>query len=118
MGRWRLFVSAGAAGLLAIGLLGAGGAGTAGGATSVNWPQYLYSPGHSSGNAAATAITPANAASLTLAWKFNPATTGFLSSPVVYNGVIYSARRTDTSTHSARPPARSSGSGSSASCRS
>ncbi len=89
MGRWRLFVSAGAAGLLAMGLLGAGGAGTAGGATFVNWPQYLYSPGHSSGNAAATAITPANAASLTLAWKFNPASTGFLSSPVVYNGVIY-----------------------------
>src|SRR5579871_1010689 len=89
MGRWRLFVSAGVAGLLAIGLSGAGGAGTAGGATFVNWPQYLYSPGHSSDNAAATAITPANAASLTRAWQFNPATTGFLSSPVVYNGVIY-----------------------------
>jgi len=89
MGRWRLFVSAGVAGLLAMGLLGAGGAGTAGGATFVNWPQYLYSPGHSSDNAAATAITPANAASLTRAWQFNPATTGFLSSPVVYNGVIY-----------------------------
>ena len=89
MGRWRLFVSAGVAGLLAIGLLGAGGAGTAGGATFVNWPQYLYSPGHSSDNAAATAITPANAASLTRAWQFSPATTGFLSSPVAYNGVIY-----------------------------
>jgi outer membrane protein assembly factor BamB len=89
MRRWRLFVSAGVAGLLATGLLGAGGAGTAGGATFVNWPQYLYSPGHSSDNAAATAITLANAASLTVAWQFNPATTGFLSSPVVYNGVIY-----------------------------
>ena len=89
MRRWRLFVSAGVAGLLATGLLGAGGAATAGGATFVNWPQYLYSPGHSSDNTAATAITPANAASLTLAWQFSPATSGFLSSPVVYNGVIY-----------------------------
>ena len=89
MRRWRLFVSAGAAGLLATGLLGPGGASTAGGATFVNWPQYLYSPGHSSDNAAATTITPANAASLTLAWQFSPATSGFLASPVVYNGVIY-----------------------------
>lgn len=89
MGRWRLFVSAGVAGLLATGLLGAGGAGTAAGTTFVNWPQYLYSPDHSSANAAATAITPANAARLTRAWQFNPATTGFLSSPVVFNGVIY-----------------------------
>jgi outer membrane protein assembly factor BamB len=89
MGRWRLFVSAGVAGLLATGLLGAGSAGTAAGTTFVNWPQYLYSPAHASDNAAATAITPANAASLTLAWHFSPATSGFLSSPVVYNGVIY-----------------------------
>ena len=72
MRRWRLFVSAGVAGLLAMGLLGAEGAGTAGGATFVNWPQYLYSPGHSSGNAAATTITPVNAASLTRAWQFSP----------------------------------------------
>ena len=55
----------------------------------MNWPQYLYSPAHSSANMAATTITPANAASLTLAWQFSPATSGFLSSPVVYNGVIY-----------------------------
>ena len=55
----------------------------------MNWPQYLYSPSHSSDNAAATTITPANAANLTLAWQFSPATSGFLSSPVVYNGVIY-----------------------------
>lgn len=94
MRRWRLFVSAGAAGLLAAGLLGAGGAGSAAGTTFVNWPQYLYAPGHSSDNAAATAITPANAASLALAWQFSPSKapdgqSGFLSSPVVYNGVIY-----------------------------
>ena len=89
MRQWRLFVSAGAAGLLATGLLGAGGAGTAGGATFVSWPQYLYSPGHSSDNTAATTVTTANAASLTRAWRFSSATGGFLSSPVVYNGVIY-----------------------------
>ncbi len=89
MGRWRLLVSAGVAGLLATALLGAGGAGTAAGTAFVNWPQYLYSPGHSSANPGATAITPANAASLTRAWQFSPGSTGFLSSPVVYNGVIY-----------------------------
>lgn len=89
MRRWRLLVSAVVAGLLAAGLLGTGSAGTAGGATFVNWPQYLYSPDHLSANTAATAITPAKAARLTRAWQFNPATTGFLSSPVVYNGVIY-----------------------------
>jgi outer membrane protein assembly factor BamB len=78
--------------VLATGLLGAGGAG---GTAFVNWPQYLYSPAHTSANMAATAITPANAASLTLAWQFTPGKapvgglSGFLSSPVVYNGVIY-----------------------------
>jgi outer membrane protein assembly factor BamB len=89
MRRWRLFVTAGVAGLLATGLLGGGIAGSAGGATFANWPQYLYSPDHLSANAAATAVTPANAASLTRAWQFSPAQSGFLSSPVVYNGVIY-----------------------------
>src|SRR5262252_7795379 len=78
MRRWRFFVSAVVAGLLVTGLVGAGATGTAGGTTFVNWPQYLYSPDHSS----------ANAAHLTRVWQFNPAT-GFLSSPVVYNGVIY-----------------------------
>src|SRR5690349_8936890 len=89
MRHWRLFVSAGVAGLLATGLLGAGSTGTAAGTTFVNWPQYLYSPGHSSANAAATTITPANAAHLTRAWQFSPGVGGFLSSPVVYNGAIY-----------------------------
>ena len=87
MRRWRFFVSAVVAGLLATGLAGA--AGTAAGTTFVNWPQYLYSPDHLSANAAATGITPASAKHLTRVWQFNPATTGFLSSPVVYNGVIY-----------------------------
>src|SRR5215467_9212142 len=89
MRRWRFFVSAVVAGLLATGLVGAGAAGTAGGTTFVNWPQYLYSPDHLSANTAATTITPKNAARLTRVWQFNPAATGFLSSPVVYKGVIY-----------------------------
>jgi outer membrane protein assembly factor BamB len=90
MRRWRFVVTAGLAGMLAAGLLGASGAT---GTTFVNWPQYLYSPAHSSANLAATAITPANAASLTRAWQFVPGQSGFLSSPVVYNGVIYIGAR-------------------------
>src|SRR5262250_1865025 len=92
MRRWRLFASAGIAGALVAGLAGAAGAG---GATHTDWPQYLYSPGHASANTAAKVITPANAAGLALAWKFVPdkapvaGLMGFLSSPTVYNGVIY-----------------------------
>jgi len=71
------------------------GPGTAGGATFVNWPQYLYSAGHTSDNPAANAITPANASSLRLLWKFDPPASpvtglrGFYSGPTTYNGVIY-----------------------------
>jgi len=90
MRRWHLFASAGIAGVLAAGLIGAPGAG---GATFTNWPQYLYSPGHTSANPVANVITPANAASLTQAWKFAPGNAGFLSSPTVYNGVIYIGAR-------------------------
>jgi outer membrane protein assembly factor BamB len=94
MRRWRLVACAGIAGVLATGLLGATGAG---GATFTNWPQYLYSPGHTSANTVANVITPANAARLKLAWKFVPSNSagraGFLSSPTVYNGVIYIGAR-------------------------
>jgi outer membrane protein assembly factor BamB len=73
--------------------------GTAAGQNFVNWTQYLYSPDHTSDNQPATTITPANAATLKLAWKFIPSTAigsglrGFLSSPTVYNGVIYIGAR-------------------------
>jgi len=84
------------AGVLAAGVLGTG---MANGATFVNWTQYLFSSGHSSENAAATTITPANAATLEQKWKFNPAAApipglgGFFASPTVYNGVIYIGAR-------------------------
>jgi polyvinyl alcohol dehydrogenase (cytochrome) len=77
----------------------AAGATGVGGATFTNWPRYLYSAGHTSYNSAATAITPANAGDLTLAWHFSPpgvkgaSLGGFISSPVVYNGVIYIGAR-------------------------
>ncbi len=60
-----------------------------------NWPGYLYSAGHSSYNAGATAITPSNAGQLAPAWKWlppaspNSATTSLLASPTVVNGVVY-----------------------------
>jgi outer membrane protein assembly factor BamB len=66
--------------------------------TFANWTQYLFSAGHSSHNGAATVITPANASKVSQAWKFAPGTApsglaGFLSSPTVYNGVIYIGAR-------------------------
>jgi outer membrane protein assembly factor BamB len=65
---------------------------------SVNWPQYLYSAGHTSDNTAATIITPANAGKLARVWSFHPPTApsglaGFFSSPTVYNGAIYIGAR-------------------------
>lgn len=64
--------------------------------TFVNWPAYLLGPAHSSDNAAAAAITPAKAATMTRAWTWEPAKPtmsgqpwGLLASPTVFNGRIY-----------------------------
>jgi polyvinyl alcohol dehydrogenase (cytochrome) len=62
-----------------------------------DWPGYLFGPGHSSYNAAATAITPANAGSLTSYWQWQaaaPTMTGqpsraLYASPTVYQGRVY-----------------------------
>jgi outer membrane protein assembly factor BamB len=62
----------------------------------INWPGYLFGPEHSS-YSPATAITPANAATLTRRWHWRcPAHTvttqpnsGFVASPTVYDGTIY-----------------------------
>ncbi len=66
--------------------------GSASADNSVNWPAYLFGNEHSSFNAAATAITTSNVASLAQAWSFVPP--GHLggqiySSPVVYEGNVY-----------------------------
>lgn len=58
----------------------------------VNWPAYLFGPAHSSDNAAALAITTANAGSLSQAWAFvPPGNVGneIYSSPAVYQGNVY-----------------------------
>jgi len=84
------------AGALVTGTLGPG---AAQGTTFINWSQYLFSTRHTSENPAATVITPANAGSLKLLWKFTPAAApisglgGFYSSPTVFNGVIYIGAR-------------------------
>jgi outer membrane protein assembly factor BamB len=62
-----------------------------------DWSQYLYSPGHSSYNAAATSITVAGvqAGSLQPVWSWTvPASTNagassLLASPTVVDGVVY-----------------------------
>jgi outer membrane protein assembly factor BamB len=96
MRRWRLFAAIASAGALLTGIFGMG---IAQGAAFVNWSQYLFSTRHTSDNAAATAITSANAASVKLLWKFSPSAApisglgGFYSSPTVYDGVIYIGAR-------------------------
>jgi polyvinyl alcohol dehydrogenase (cytochrome) len=95
--RWRIWAMAGTVSALIAGTLGAGLA--SGATTFANWPQYLFSSGHKSENAAAKAITPANAASVKVQWKFSPAAApipglgGFFASPTVYNGVVYIGAR-------------------------
>jgi outer membrane protein assembly factor BamB len=71
------------------------GTGTTRAASSADWPGYLYSTSHSSYNAAATAITPANAHTLKRVWIFKPdapavkSLGGFYASPAVRDGVVY-----------------------------
>jgi outer membrane protein assembly factor BamB len=95
---WGLLAAAAAVCALGTGAVSTG-AGSALGQTYINWSQYLYSNTHSSDNVAATAITPANAADLKLLWTFTPSAApianlgGFLSSPSVYDGVIYIGAR-------------------------
>jgi outer membrane protein assembly factor BamB len=76
-------------GALAV-IAGAGLIAAAGPASAIvaatDWPAYLDGPGHGSFNAADTAITPANAASLVLKWH---ASGGFLSSPAVADGAVF-----------------------------
>jgi outer membrane protein assembly factor BamB len=66
-------------------------------ATTVDWPSYLFDNGHSSFNAAATAITPQNAAGLHKTWTFKPKNQNgqpaarFFGSPVAVGGVVYIA---------------------------
>ena len=62
----------------------------------INWPAYLRGPAHSSDNAAAGAISPATAATMTRAWTWQPAKAtmpgqpwGLLASPTVVGGRIY-----------------------------
>ena len=60
-----------------------------------DWPAYLYGADHSSYNAAATAITPANVGDLQQMWQWlppastNSGSTASYASPTVANGVVY-----------------------------
>jgi outer membrane protein assembly factor BamB len=64
---------------------------------AVNWSAYLKGSGHSSTNAAATAITPNNVSSLAVAWTWTPDAptqpgqpdAQLYASPTVRNGVVY-----------------------------
>jgi outer membrane protein assembly factor BamB len=64
---------------------------------AANWSAYLNGPGHSSTNAAATAITPSNVSSLSVAWNWKPSAptkagqpnAQLYASPTVHDGVVY-----------------------------
>ena len=62
---------------------------------AADWPGFLLDTGHSSYNAAATTITPGNAATLSPAWRWlvppstNAGKTTLWASPTVVNGVVY-----------------------------
>lgn len=66
-------------------------------AALTDWPAYLFGPGHSSWNKMATAITPANAASVVQAWEWTPDPpilpgqpgSALLASPTVFRGRIF-----------------------------
>jgi polyvinyl alcohol dehydrogenase (cytochrome) len=66
-------------------------------ATTDNWTSYLFNRGHSSYNAAATAITPTNVGSLTSYWQWRAAPptkagqpgAALYASPTVYQGRVY-----------------------------
>jgi polyvinyl alcohol dehydrogenase (cytochrome) len=81
-------------GFLIAGLLSAS-AGPAAAQGAGDWPAFLYGPGHSSFNAAATAITPGTVPSLQRVWKWatpaspNDATNNLWASPTVVAGVVY-----------------------------
>jgi outer membrane protein assembly factor BamB len=71
-------------------------------ATFANWPAYQYQSAHGSHNAAATAVTTSNSASLVKAWTWKPAAPTMSgqpspqinASPTVYNGRIYIGAKT------------------------
>ena len=75
-----------AVGFAAMTVWGLPAAGAATPHSYVNWPSYLFGRFHNSYQSGADAITPANATSLTMSWQDS---IGVLSSPTVYNGVIY-----------------------------
>ena len=66
---------------------------SAGAAPNANWSAYLNGPLHHSYAKAAKAISATNANSLVQAWRWTPPLSpggpGFISSPTVYDGVIY-----------------------------
>ena len=82
--------------LCVVAAMGVAGASTRA-ATFINWPGFLFRPTHTSTSKLATAIKPANAASLVHAWTWRaakPTMTGqpaptLAASPTVYNGVVY-----------------------------
>ena len=63
--------------------------------SSADWSAYLHDTGHTSDNAAATSITPANLGNLQPVWRWvvpaapNSGSTTLLASPTVSDGIAY-----------------------------
>jgi len=90
-GRKPLFVAA----TLALVAGAVGTAGPASAAGSADWPGYLFGSDHTSYNAAATSMTPANVVGLEQSWHWAPpaspnsGTNALLATPVEVGGTVY-----------------------------
>jgi outer membrane protein assembly factor BamB len=76
-------------------MLGSGSGRPAYAAGAAGWPEFMLNTSHSSYNAAATSITPANIADLQPVWRWtvpaspNSGSTGLYPTPVSVDGVLY-----------------------------
>jgi outer membrane protein assembly factor BamB len=83
-------ISIGLVALVAAGAVAPLATTSASASTTSDWGSYLFTIGHSSDNVADTAVTKANAGTLTEAWNFTPpGVQQFITSPTVVGGVVY-----------------------------
>lgn len=90
-GHWAVTALALVSGLV----LAASTGGVANAQSAADWPEFMFSPGHTSYNSAATSISTSNIADLQPVWRWlvpastNGGSTGLYATPVSVGGVLY-----------------------------